>query len=1272
MSRITLAALISTFPMVLTAQLSAQTPTPSAQTQSVAPKPSSLRPFQPGPREARSEAELAPSSGASREGAGVLRLVPDGAPVPTEHIEALDDAIPLPSAKQVNSGIDGDQVTEPESGDPFFLGFAAGPYFPPAGERVDPALYAQAATSYMGGRPNAETYAFAMFNKRITPERVAELEALGARVLQFHPFYTLKLAVPATSIDSVANHPAVQWLGTARAWQKIHPVLALELAHASPNRPIDVWINLFESDLNSQSRPVMGVPATSVNPDGSVLESTPAAPMRDVWHSNGWMQQALESVGVEVLDYYETIQAQRCRILPQSLEMITELDFVQFVEWRAPAQLMHDESIPMTNADDLRNFFNGGANSRAVVGIVDSGVENDHLGLNHIFGAGWNESGGGLSAWDDACGHGSHVGGTMMGDATDNSLDGVAPGAAWGATGRLFNVRVFASCASQAVNVANNLAHTGSSYTDGGGMITPRPHVTNNSWGTNGSSASPWIGSEADPRAYDVNAYSGAQINVFAAGNNGPTAGTIGEEASAKNVITVGNVIDYNSSALLPPGSLWNGAGTGSSVGPTGDNRWKPNVVAPGRWVKSVDAATSNGYTLKFGTSMAAPHVTGMIAGMIDGSTNWAYLPERVAAQLMATAHRDNDKTITSESDAHLDTYGCGLIDGTRSFWSTSQEVWTSSAFSLSSGSSTFQDFTVPVNATKLVVVMHYVEDQSSSGASQALVNNFDLWLDQPPLTAGNNTGDWFAQQSAINNTEIRVLTNPIDGAWRWKVYPTSTTSLAYFGVTVFIQTTDASPDVNLNVSANDIYVAPAEQVVITAVASTPASSASNVFLDSTSTGNTLFAASTTLKDGAITDLMGNQHLGRDLMLGHLSPFFSRSAKWTTSWASEGIKSFAVAASGDNFAAVNESITIYVDATPPSLPPGLVSTSHAVGAWSNDNTLDFDWNPSTDAVSGVDGYGVSWSTGPGVFVANSKDTEETQTAYSTPALGSNASWYFAVKAVDNAGNWTVGTSEVGPYRIDTVAPTQPGVISSPSHTVNVQSCVTTVTVQWAAASDALSGLSGYIGVWDTSAATNPSGANNIGAGATSYATNIGSSASPRYFHLRARDNAGNLGTVRHFGPVLASSNLISTYCVAKVTGNGCVPSIASSGTPSATEGSGFTVKATNMVNNKSCLMFYGTTGQAAGAFQGGTLCVKAPIKRTPGTNTGGSPPPNNCTGAPSIDMNAFAVGALGGTPLPALTIPGTVVNCQWWGRDPGFAAPNNTQLSNGLQYTVCQ
>jgi hypothetical protein len=144
----------------------------------------------------------------------------------------------------------------------------------------------------------------------------------------------------------------------------------------------------------------------------------------------------------------------------------------------------------------------------------------------------------------------------------------------------------------------------------------------------------------------------------------------------------------------------------------------------------------------------------------------------------------------------------------------------------------------------------------------------------------------------------------------------------------------------------------------------------------------------------------------------------------------------------------------------------------------------------------------------------------------------------------------------------------------------------------------------------------------------------------------------------------------SIYCSAKVTSNACLPAIAFSGAPSATSGSGFVVFSNNVINNKSGLLFYGASGSASMAFQGGTLCVATPIKRTPGVFSGGNPPPNDCSGVFSIDMNTFAVGGLGGSPLPALTTPGTVVNCQWWGRDPGFVAPNNTQLSDGLQFVI--
>jgi len=152
--------------------------------------------------------------------------------------------------------------------------------------------------------------------------------------------------------------------------------------------------------------------------------------------------------------------------------------------------------------------------------------------------------------------------------------------------------------------------------------------------------------------------------------------------------------------------------------------------------------------------------------------------------------------------------------------------------------------------------------------------------------------------------------------------------------------------------------------------------------------------------------------------------------------------------------------------------------------------------------------------------------------------------------------------------------------------------------------------------------------------------------------------------------VLDCTGQPTVYCTAKTNSLGCVPSIGSTGSPSATAGAGFIVSATNVINNKNGLAFYSINGQAAAPFQAGTLCVATPIKRTPAVNSGGNPPPNDCSGVYAIDMNTFALGGLGGAPLLELQFPGTRVNLQFWGRDPGFAAPDNTTLSDAIEYTV--
>jgi hypothetical protein len=142
------------------------------------------------------------------------------------------------------------------------------------------------------------------------------------------------------------------------------------------------------------------------------------------------------------------------------------------------------------------------------------------------------------------------------------------------------------------------------------------------------------------------------------------------------------------------------------------------------------------------------------------------------------------------------------------------------------------------------------------------------------------------------------------------------------------------------------------------------------------------------------------------------------------------------------------------------------------------------------------------------------------------------------------------------------------------------------------------------------------------------------------------------------------------FCTAKVNSLGCTPSISATGVSSATNGSGFTLSCDQVINNKFGLMIYSDAGRATTPFLGGTLCLNGSILRSAVLTSGGNPPPNDCSGTYTFDMNAFAVGDLGGNPARYLTVATTVVVAQFWSRDNGFAYPNNIMLSDAVEFTI--
>jgi hypothetical protein len=260
-------------------------------------------------------------------------------------------------------------------------------------------------------------------------------------------------------------------------------------------------------------------------------------------------------------------------------------------------------NLSMIGAPKVWNDF-GVTGKGVIIGHSDSGMQGDHPELvDQYRGKGgrddynWFDPWYGSSSPVDINGHGTHTLGSILGKSV-----GVAPGASW------------IGC----VNLGRNLGNTALYLDCMQFMLAPFPqngnplhdgkpelgaHVLNNSWGC------PWVeGCDANAMLPAVRALRAAGIFVVAsAGNSGQsTCSTVKDPiALYSDVYTVGAVAKNNQLAVF------------SSIGPVtadGSNRTKPDIVAPGQDVLS--AYPGSTYSYASGTSMAGPHVVGVVALM--------------------------------------------------------------------------------------------------------------------------------------------------------------------------------------------------------------------------------------------------------------------------------------------------------------------------------------------------------------------------------------------------------------------------------------------------------------------------------------------------------------------------------------------------------------------------------------------------------------------------------------------------------------------------------
>lgn len=306
-------------------------------------------------------------------------------------------------------------------------------------------------------------------------------------------------------------------------------------------------------------------------------------------------------------------------------------------EMRAAA--VPEPNLSLISAPDVWEL--GFRGQGIVVANLDTGVD---LGHPDLAGR-WR---GGSNSWYDPYdpgslvptdleGHGTWTMGVMLaGDAGGASV-GVAPDAHWIAA-RIFH--------RTAVGLTADVAAVHAAFQwlldpDGNPDTADAPHVVNNSWsyGT--------LGCDLEFQL-DLQALLAAGIlPIFAAGNFGPTAATSVSPANYPEALAVGAT--RNDDAIYTESSRGPSACDPSAIYPT--------VTAPG--VSETTTDLFGGYYAATGTSIAAPHVTGVAALLLNA------FPDATVYELWTALTAG---AIDLGAPGPDDIYGYGRIDALAAF----------------------------------------------------------------------------------------------------------------------------------------------------------------------------------------------------------------------------------------------------------------------------------------------------------------------------------------------------------------------------------------------------------------------------------------------------------------------------------------------------------------------------------------------------------------------------------------------------------------------------
>ncbi len=270
-------------------------------------------------------------------------------------------------------------------------------------------------------------------------------------------------------------------------------------------------------------------------------------------------------------------------------------------------------------------------------------------------------------------------------------------------------------------------------------------------------------------------------LNIFAAGNEGSTARTVGNPSLAKSVLTIG--ADSN-------GTKSNKIASFSSRGPSQDNRYKPNIMATGVNLYSAQAAPStNGYSSMSGTSMATPTANGAV-GLMRCYLQEGFYPTGVsepgnrlvynsAALLRSMAIASADPNVGSYTVPDYNI-GWGRVNAESVLYFAGdlrELLLCDDTFGLATGEYKEQTFRV-ASSIPLRVCLAWTDTAAAPNANPTLVNDLNLELTSPGGTKyrGNQytSGQSTPNPTSWDNRNVEEccrVNSPDTGLWTIRVY---------------------------------------------------------------------------------------------------------------------------------------------------------------------------------------------------------------------------------------------------------------------------------------------------------------------------------------------------------------------------------------------------------------------------------------------------------------------------------------------------------------------